>query len=105
MTRHHAVAEILWQKPEEILRRLNSGQSIYAVNIRFDGIEGLWSVVLILESLVKEEIKVKQPQDIKIGFLFPDQIKEFLVKDMRFVMLEGTLATIGSGKILEIEKM
>ena len=105
MTRHHAVVEILWQKPEKIQQRLNLGQPIYAVNIRFDGIEGLWSAVLILEDLVKEAIQDQQTQLVKIGFLFPDKIKEFLRNDMRFVVSEGPSFVIGSGRILEIEKM
>lgn len=105
MTKHHAVAEILWQKPEEILQRLNSGQSIYALNIRFEGVEGLWSVVLILEGLEREEVKAHHPQVVKIGFLFLDQIKGFLANEMRFVLSEGPSAVIGSGRILEIEKM
>lgn len=105
MIRHHAVAEILWQKPEKIQQKLSLGQTIYALNIKFEGVDGLWSVVLILEDLVKEEIKYEQTQVVKIGFLFPGQVKEFLVKDTRFEILEGPSMLIGSGKILEIEGM
>ncbi len=105
MTKHHAVTEILWQKPEQIWQKLNLGQTIYALNIKFEGVDGLWSVVLILEDLAKEEIKPEHPQVVKIGFLFPSQVKEFLEKDTRFEILEGPSTLIGSGKILEIEDM
>ena len=98
---HHVIAEISWQKPEQIWQRLNLGQPIYALNIKFEGIDNLWSVVLILEDLAKEEIKSKQFQAVKMGFLFPDQIKGFLVNNMRFILLEGPSAVIGSGRILE----
>ena len=103
MTKHHAVAEIIWQKPEQIQQKLNLGQAIYALNIRFEGVDGLWSVVLILEDLI--EIKSEQPQLVKIGFLFPDQVKEFLVRDIHIEISEGPSSLIGTGKILKIENM
>ena len=105
MIRHHAVAEILWQKPESIQQKLSLKQEIYALNIRFEGVDGLWSVVLLLDDLAKEEIKYEQSQVVKIGFLFPDHAKEFLVNNMRFEISEGPSTPIGLGKILEIENM
>lgn len=102
MVDHHAIAEILWNKPEIILQKVNSGQTIYALNITFEDIQGLWSVVLLIDDLKAEEINDTIPHVVKISFLFPDQIRDLIYKDMGFVLSEGPSAVIGSGHILEI---
>jgi hypothetical protein len=105
MIKYHVVAEILWQKPEQIRQKINSGQTTYALNIKFKDVDGLWSAVLILEDLVKEEVRSEQPQMVKMGFLFPDQVKELLAKNIRFEILEGPSVLLGLGKIMEIANL
>jgi hypothetical protein len=103
MEKHHATVEIIWQEPETIQKRVNLGQAIYAANIRFAGIDGLWSVVLLLKDLTENKQDPSQPNTIRIGFLFPEQVIHFLKDNMEFTITEGPVAIIGSGKVLSIQ--
>jgi hypothetical protein len=102
MEDYHATAEITWQEPEVIQRKLELGQALYAANIRFAGVDELWSVTLLLRDLQVPQQELTRPVTMRIGFLFPKEVKRILKKGMHFTICEGPKRTIGSGKILSI---
>ena len=102
MEKFSALAEIVWQNPETIRKKLESGQAVYAANIRFVGVDGLWSVILLLSDLTHNEQDLSAPDLIKIGFLFPEQVNRFLKNDLEFTLSEGPISVFGKGRIVSI---
>jgi hypothetical protein len=102
MNNLYVLAEINWKKPDFVNRKIKSGVKEYWLNISFENKEDMWSVIMYLEDLKIEKIKLNQSQQVKFGFIAPELIYSFLTEGMKFCLSEGPFALIGEGRIEKI---
>ncbi|MDD5760077.1 MAG: hypothetical protein PHI06_13460 [Desulfobulbaceae bacterium] len=94
-----ALARIRWYSNAEGGRMtLPSGQ-MYGTNIRFENDANLWSVVILLQESSPDD---KGIQEVKLGFLFRENIKQHLVAGRRFFICEGPEKIIAEGEIISV---
>jgi hypothetical protein len=96
----HAIARIRWYTPDEGGRSALPSGPVYAANARFEGISGLWSVVLLLppgSHCDKDDF-----QNIELGFLFREKLDEHLQGGRKIFISEGPVRVVAEGQIISV---
>jgi len=102
MEKSFVLTEVFWKKPDFVQRKIAFGAKEYWLNISFEGEGEMWSVIMDLQDLNTENIKLDQPQIVKLRFLAPDLINSFLTEGMKFQLSEGPFPIVGEGRIVKI---
>lgn len=97
-------ASITWIRPEIIQKKFESHTDIYYLNIKFLENAILWSVKVYVNSVRKEFNFFENTYIAQIGFLFEDEILDFLKEGMDFWLLEGPVNLVGNGTIIRIKR-
>jgi hypothetical protein len=93
------IIRLLWYNEiEGGLKSIPDGD-IFAANMRFEGDDNLWSVVILKG---KSELNEPRRQIVDVGILFREKTEGYLKPGKRIYIYEGPQKRIAEGEILSV---